>query len=88
VRLPQFKVPTSAGVIPEASVVHGQVQMEGRQEELGVDDASSRPRGLYERLGYVVSGSEIGSWDVDAPDGSVSRYETTITLLRKELRQL
>jgi hypothetical protein len=56
--------------------------------ELGVDDASSRPRGLYERLGYVVSGSEIGSWDVDAPDGSVTRYQTTITLLRKELPRL
>ncbi len=53
--------------------------------ELGVDDASSRPQRLYERLGYVVSGSETGSWDVDAPDGSVTRYETTITLLRKQL---
>ena len=53
--------------------------------ELGVDDASPRPRRLYERLGYVVSGSELGSWDVDGPDGSVTRYETTITLLRKEL---
>jgi ribosomal protein S18 acetylase RimI-like enzyme len=53
--------------------------------ELGVDDASSRPRRLYERLGYVVSGSELGSWDVDGPDGAVTRYETTITLLRKEL---
>jgi len=53
--------------------------------ELGVDDASPRPRRLYERLGYVVSGSEIGSWDIDAPDGSVTRYETTVTLLRKEL---
>jgi ribosomal protein S18 acetylase RimI-like enzyme len=59
-----------------------------RLAELGVDDASPRPRGLYERLGYVVSGSEIGSWDVDAPDGSVTRYETTITLLRKELPPL
>ncbi len=53
--------------------------------ELGVDDASTRAQGLYERLGYVVSGSEVGSWDVDAPDGSVTRYETTITLLRKQL---
>jgi len=53
--------------------------------ELGVDDASTRPQRLYERLGYVVSGSETGAWDVDAPDGSVTRYETTITLLRKQL---
>ncbi|WP_350280505.1 GNAT family N-acetyltransferase [Kribbella sp. HUAS MG21] len=53
--------------------------------ELGIDDASPRPRRLYERLGYVVSGSETGAWDVDTPDGSVTRYETTITLLRKPL---
>jgi ribosomal protein S18 acetylase RimI-like enzyme len=53
--------------------------------ELGVDDAWTRPQRLYERLGYVVSGSETGSWNVDGPDGSVSRYETTITLLRKQL---
>ncbi|MEV0791606.1 GNAT family N-acetyltransferase [Kribbella sp. NPDC050459] len=53
--------------------------------ELGVDDASTRPQRLYERLGYVVSGSETGAWDVDTPDGSVTRYETTITLLRKQL---
>lgn len=53
--------------------------------ELGVDDASPRARRLYERLGYVVSGSENGSWNVDAPDGSVTRYEATITLLRKQL---
>ena len=56
-----------------------------RWAELGVDDNSSRPRALCERLGYVVTGKEVGSWNVDAPDGSVSRYETTITLMRKEL---
>ncbi|MEU4190485.1 GNAT family N-acetyltransferase [Kribbella sp. NPDC026611] len=56
-----------------------------RMAELGVDDASPRPQRLYERLGYAVSGTELGSWDVDAPDGSVTRYETTITLLRKAL---
>lgn len=53
--------------------------------ELGIDDASPRPRRLYERLGYVVSGTETGAWDVDGPDGAVLRYETTITLLRKDL---
>jgi ribosomal protein S18 acetylase RimI-like enzyme len=56
-----------------------------RWAELGVDDNDSRPQALYERLGYVACGSEIGSWDQQAPDGAVSRYETTITLLRKEL---
>jgi ribosomal protein S18 acetylase RimI-like enzyme len=56
-----------------------------RWVELGVDDNSSRPRGLYERLGYVVSGNEIGSWDQQAADGSTTRYETQITLMRKQL---
>jgi ribosomal protein S18 acetylase RimI-like enzyme len=56
-----------------------------RWAELGVDDNRSRPRALYERLGYVVSGSEIGSWDEEAADGTTSRYETRITLLRKRL---
>jgi GNAT superfamily N-acetyltransferase len=56
-----------------------------RFAELGIDDARPRPRALYERLGYVVSGSELGAWDEDAPDGSVRHYETTITLFRKQL---
>ncbi len=56
-----------------------------RWVELGVDDNRSRPRGLYERLGYVVSGNEIGSWDQAAADGSTTRYETRITLMRKQL---
>jgi ribosomal protein S18 acetylase RimI-like enzyme len=53
--------------------------------ELGVDDNDSRPRALYERLGYVACGHETGGWDVEAADGTVSRYETSITLLRKQL---
>jgi ribosomal protein S18 acetylase RimI-like enzyme len=53
--------------------------------ELGIDDASPRPQRLYERLGYSVSGTETGSWNVDTPDGTVVRYQTTITLLRKPL---
>ena len=53
--------------------------------ELGVDENKSRPRALYERLGYVAYGREPGSWDEETPDGSVVRYETMITLLRKEL---
>ncbi|TDD59055.1 GNAT family N-acetyltransferase [Kribbella antibiotica] len=52
--------------------------------ELGIDDASPRPRALYERLGYVVSGTELGSWQIDTPAGP-ARYETTITLFRKPL---
>ena len=51
--------------------------------ELGVDDNSSRPQALYERLGYAVTGTEPGSWNEEAADGSITLYETTITLLRK-----
>jgi ribosomal protein S18 acetylase RimI-like enzyme len=53
--------------------------------ELGVDENRSRPRSLYERLGYVVTGREPGGWNEEAPDGTVTRYETVITVMRKEL---
>ncbi|MEV0794695.1 GNAT family N-acetyltransferase [Kribbella sp. NPDC050459] len=72
------------------SVLIGALEQRARDRgldwvELGVDDNRSRPQALYERLGYVVSGSEPGAWDEEAADGSVSRYETRITLLRKQL---
>jgi len=53
--------------------------------ELGVDENGPRPRALYERLGYVVTGREPGAWDQEAPDGTITRYETMITVLRKQL---
>jgi ribosomal protein S18 acetylase RimI-like enzyme len=53
--------------------------------ELGVDENHPRPRALYERLGYVAHGREPGAWDQEAPDGSVTRYETMITLMHKPL---
>jgi ribosomal protein S18 acetylase RimI-like enzyme len=53
--------------------------------ELGVEECNPRARALYERLGYVAYGSKPESWDEDAPDGSVTRYETVCTLMRKEL---
>lgn len=53
--------------------------------ELGVDEKQSRPIALYKRLGYVVTGREPGGWDEEAPDGTVRRYETMITVLRKTL---
>ncbi|WP_020575127.1 GNAT family N-acetyltransferase [Actinopolymorpha alba] len=53
--------------------------------ELGFDEKKSRPRTLYERLGYVVTGREPGAWDEEAPDGTVARYETMITVMHKEL---
>jgi ribosomal protein S18 acetylase RimI-like enzyme len=57
-----------------------------RWAELGVDENDSRPRALYERLGYVAHGREPAGWDEEAPDGTITRYETMIVLLRKELQ--
>jgi RimJ/RimL family protein N-acetyltransferase len=51
-----------------------------------VEECNPRARALYERLGYVAYGSAPESWDEDAPDGSVVRYETMCTLMHKELR--
>lgn len=56
-----------------------------RRAELGVDDQLPRPRRLYERLGYTAYRSEPGSWLQAGPDGSSTLYETTITLLYKQL---
>jgi ribosomal protein S18 acetylase RimI-like enzyme len=53
--------------------------------ELGVEDGNPRARALYERLGYAAYGSEPDSWDQEASDGTISRYETMLTLMRKEL---
>ncbi len=55
------------------------------EAELGVDEQQSRPLALYQRLGYVVTGREPGAWDEQDPDGTVSRYETMIIVLRKQL---
>ncbi|WP_433479266.1 GNAT family N-acetyltransferase [Spirillospora sp. CA-142024] len=53
--------------------------------ELSVEEHNSRARALYERLGYVAYGRAPESWDVEAPDGSTTRYETVCTLMRKQL---
>lgn len=53
--------------------------------ELGVEESNPRARALYERLGYVVYGREPASWDEEAPDGTITRYQTMCTLMRKEL---
>ena len=53
--------------------------------ELGVEESNPRARALYERLGYVAYGRAPESWDEVAPDGSIFRYETVCTLMRKEL---
>jgi ribosomal protein S18 acetylase RimI-like enzyme len=54
--------------------------------ELGVEEHNPRARALYKRLGYVVYGSRPASWDIDAEDGTLQRYETVLTLMRKELQ--
>jgi ribosomal protein S18 acetylase RimI-like enzyme len=53
--------------------------------ELGVEESNPRARALYERLGYVAFGSEPDAWDEQAADGTIVRYETVCTLMRKEL---
>lgn len=53
--------------------------------ELGVEESNPRARSLYERLGYVAYDRRPDSWDEQAPDGSLRRYETMCTLMRKEL---
>lgn len=53
--------------------------------ELGVEDSNPRARALYERLGYRAYGREPDSWDQEAPDGTITRYVTMLTLMRREL---
>ena len=53
--------------------------------ELGVEEHNPRARALYERLGYTAYGREPESWDKEAPDGTITRYDTVLTLMRKEL---
>jgi len=62
------------------------IRLRGLQRaELGVEISNPRARVLYEKLGYAAYGSEPDSWDQEAPDGTVTRYETVLTLMRKEL---
>ncbi|MFB6605169.1 GNAT family N-acetyltransferase [Streptomyces noursei] len=56
-----------------------------RRAELGVEESNPRARSLYERLGYVAYDRQPDAWDEEAPDGSVHRYETMCTLMRKDL---
>ncbi|MEW2354950.1 GNAT family N-acetyltransferase [Spirillospora sp. NPDC029432] len=53
--------------------------------ELGVEESNPRARALYERLGYVAYDRRPEAWDAEAPDGSVIRYETICTLMRRRL---
>jgi hypothetical protein len=57
----------------------------GTRRDLGVEDSNPRARSLYERLGYAAYGSEPDSWDQEAVDGTVTRHETVVTLMRRDL---
>ncbi len=59
-----------------------------RLAELNVEEVNPRARALYERLGYVAYDRQPDGWDELAPDGSVRRYETICTMMRKRLVQL
>ena len=50
-----------------------------------MEECNPRARRLYERLGYLAYGREPSSWDEEAPGGSLTRYKTVCTLIRKEL---
>jgi len=50
-----------------------------------MEEGNLRARALYERLGYVAHGRQPESWDEESSDGLVCRYETVVTLMRKEL---
>lgn len=56
-----------------------------RRAELSVEESNPRARALYERLGYVAFDRRPESWDELAPDGSIRRYETVCTVMRKDL---
>ena len=50
-----------------------------------MEECNPRARGLYERLGYLAYGREPSSSDEEAPGGSLTRYKTVCTLMRKDL---
>lgn len=56
-----------------------------RRAELGVEERNPRARALYERLGYIAYDRRPDSWDEQTPDGTLRRYETMCTLMRKNL---
>jgi ribosomal protein S18 acetylase RimI-like enzyme len=56
-----------------------------RVAELGVEDDNPRARALYERLGYREVRRKSAAWDQQDAAGNVTRYETELAVLRKEL---
>jgi ribosomal protein S18 acetylase RimI-like enzyme len=63
------------------------IRARGRQHaELDVEHDNPRARALYERLGYVAYGDQPDEWDTEGPDGTIVRYHTMCTMMRKPLR--
>lgn len=56
-----------------------------RWSVIGVDVAESRPRALYERLGYEFIRHEQHCWEVEDVAGQVSTYHADVVLLRKRV---
>jgi ribosomal protein S18 acetylase RimI-like enzyme len=56
--------------------------------ELAVELDNSRARALYERLGYTAYDEVLESWDQQDAAGSITRYETMCTQMRKDLERL
>src|SRR6266536_3331704 len=55
----------------------------GMLSQLAVEVNNPRARSLYERLGYVAYSRRPEAWDEELPDGSLTRYGTVCTLMRK-----
>ena len=53
--------------------------------DIGVGEDNPRARALYERLGYVVFGSEVDRWTYERDDGAAGVVEDLCTLLGKDL---
>ena len=53
--------------------------------EISVEDINPRAQALYERLGYAAYGTEQESWDEEAPDGTVRRYDARCVTMAKQL---
>ena len=56
-----------------------------QRAEIAVELSNPRARALYERLGYVAYDESLEGWDQEDPDGSVRRFETVCTQMRKQL---
>lgn len=52
---------------------------------LSVEDSNPRARALYERLGYAAWRHEPAAWQYEDDQGTLHRYETEVTVLRKRL---